>query len=111
MIALGATSRNACGVEGFEHVDSVEFERAAPREDVKITQGAGAFQSSPGVRGGIRKKPLDTHVFNRSGDSKGLFLFNLADDPCEQHDLAAEEPERVAALQAALTDWERVLKG
>ncbi len=49
----------------------------------------------------------------RSGDWKLLEyfedgrveLFNLADDPGEQHDLAAELPERAAALQQQLANW------
>ena len=32
-------------------------------------------------------------------------LFNLADDPEEANNLAAEKPEKVAALQAAFEDW------
>lgn len=32
-------------------------------------------------------------------------LFNLRDDPLEQRDLAAEQPERVGRMQAALTAW------
>lgn len=34
-------------------------------------------------------------------------LFRLDRDPSEQRDLAAEEPERVAALRRAIDDWER----
>jgi hypothetical protein len=32
-------------------------------------------------------------------------LFNLDEDPYEQHDLAAEHPERVGAMQRALDRW------
>ncbi len=32
-------------------------------------------------------------------------LFNLADDIGEQHDLAAEHPEKVQALQTAWNEW------
>ena len=32
-------------------------------------------------------------------------LFNIADDPFEQHDLAAQQPQRAAAMEAALERW------
>lgn len=34
-------------------------------------------------------------------------LFNLADDPQEQHDLADQQPERLAAMKAALDAWQQ----
>jgi len=37
-------------------------------------------------------------------------LFNLADDPSEARDLAAQEPERRQALRAALDTWRASLK-
>ncbi|MBF7731367.1 sulfatase-like hydrolase/transferase [Pseudomonas sp. N040] len=36
-----------------------------------------------------------------------VWLFNLADDPTEQHDLAASQPEKVKALQAQLAEFNR----
>ncbi|HEX5480122.1 MAG TPA: sulfatase-like hydrolase/transferase [Dehalococcoidia bacterium] len=38
-------------------------------------------------------------------------LFNLRSDPLEQHDLAAEQPERVARMEAALTRWFEEVEG
>ncbi len=32
-------------------------------------------------------------------------LFNIADDPFERHDLAAQQPQRAAAMEAALERW------
>ncbi len=32
-------------------------------------------------------------------------LFNIADDPFEQNDLAAQQPQKVAAMEAALERW------
>ena len=40
----------------------------------------------------------------REGDDAAWQLFNLAEDPGEQHDLAAAEPERVRELEAL---WDR----
>ena len=36
-----------------------------------------------------------------------VYLFNLADDPAEQHNLARAQPERVREMRAALEGWER----
>lgn len=38
-------------------------------------------------------------------------LFNLRHDPLEQHDLAAQQPERVARMDAALTRWFEEVEG
>ncbi len=38
-------------------------------------------------------------------DGDRVELYNLADDPGEQHDLAAKMPEKVAAMKAALDSW------
>ena len=32
-------------------------------------------------------------------------LFNLREDPLEQHDLAADHPDRVTSMQSALAAW------
>ena len=37
-----------------------------------------------------------------AGTPDRTWLFNLRDDPTEQHDLSAQEPERVAALRAMI---------
>jgi arylsulfatase A-like enzyme len=38
-------------------------------------------------------------------DVPAPLLFNVADDPFEQHDLAPENPERVRTMSAALESW------
>jgi arylsulfatase A len=38
-------------------------------------------------------------------DRRAPQLFNLRHDPLERHDLAAEQPERVARMDAAVTRW------
>jgi arylsulfatase A-like enzyme len=40
-------------------------------------------------------------------DSRGASLFDLATDPGERVDLAAQQPERVAELERQLSAWER----
>jgi arylsulfatase A len=39
------------------------------------------------------------------GEPPAALLFDVAADPFEQHDLAAEHPERVARMTAALEEW------
>ena len=38
-------------------------------------------------------------------------LFNLRSDPLEQHDLAAQHPDRIARMDAALTRWFEEVEG
>lgn len=55
----------------------------------------------------------DDYLAVRAGDwklqvskqPKQDWLFNLVNDPTEQHNLAAREPERVAAMKAQLAAW------
>ncbi len=48
---------------------------------------------------------------HRQADKQGrvvkVSLYNLAEDPREQHDLAAQQPDRVRQMQAALEAWQR----
>ena len=39
--------------------------------------------------------------------NKVTYLFNLAEDPSEKHDLAAKQPGKLKELQDALQDWEK----
>jgi arylsulfatase A-like enzyme len=51
----------------------------------------------------------------RSGEEEPFSLFNLKDDPTEQHDLREAMPEKVATLEAYWQRWkssqEESLKG
>ena len=40
-----------------------------------------------------------------AGDPPAALLFDVAADPFEQHDLAAEQPDRVARMSNALERW------
>ena len=50
----------------------------------------------------IVREPAPTHSLP---DPPPALLFNIAEDPFEQNDLAAQHPQRVAAMEAALERW------
>ena len=41
----------------------------------------------------------------QAGDGRAVLLFDVSKDPKETTDLAAQQPERVAKMTAALTEW------
>jgi len=45
-------------------------------------------------------------VFNRNGDDKGLFLFDVSRDMEERHNLYAQERQRAEALESCFNAWE-----
>ena len=77
-----------------------------------LTQGAKTphaeillMGSRPGqraIRVGDWKLLVNPHEFRRAVKSSAVELYNLATDPEEKHDLAAEQPERVKELQTRL---------
>jgi arylsulfatase A-like enzyme len=100
--------------------------------DIFATAAAAAGQKAPSDRiiDGVNLLPFikgespgrphdvlfwrtDTYLTVRAGDwklqvsqqPKKEWLFNLATDPTEKTNLAATEPERVAALKARLQEW------
>jgi arylsulfatase A-like enzyme len=63
-----------------------------------------------------RKRPTEQRAV-RSGrwkllqDGVNLYLFDVARDPGERHDLTAAHPDLVRKLSSALDDWEREVAG
>lgn len=49
--------------------------------------------------------PVDLPVVRHDEPAQRPMLFDLEADPGEEHDLAAQEPSRVAALEGLLGDW------
>lgn len=109
-------------------------DRPAAHVDVFTTVAAAAGARLPGdrvidgvdllarLRGEATERPHDA-LFWRSGHYRALladdwklqvsvrpqrtWLFDLANDPTERHDLAAERPDQVAVLAQRLADLER----
>ena len=59
------------------------------------------FSPSSAVREG------DDKLIEFFEDGGRVELYNLRDDPNEEHDLAPRQPERVAALSQTLQAWQR----
>ncbi len=51
--------------------------------------------------------PWKLHRIADSNGTVSLELYNLAQDPMEERDLAVEHPDRVAAMRAALEAWQQ----
>jgi arylsulfatase A-like enzyme len=87
------------------------------------TQRFDGIDILPSVAGGVplRERELFWRIVRpdrtqkavRSGrwkllvDGKQLLLFDLLDDPGEQHEMAARHPDHVRRLKGLLADWER----
>ena len=55
------------------------------------------------IRNGVKGQCKTMLAPYKSG--KGAYLFNLANDPTESDDRSKQEPERFAAMSAALDEW------
>jgi arylsulfatase A-like enzyme len=93
------------------------FTTAAAAAGAAVDHQVDGVDLLPFLRGETRRAPHDALFWRsgpyrvvRAGDWKlqvsetpdRVWLFNLRDDPTEQHDLSAQEPERVAAMRAML---------
>lgn len=93
------------------------FASAAAAAGAPIERPVDGVDLLPRLRGGTHAPPHDI-LFWRSGPYRAVragdwklqvsetpervWLFNLRDDPTEQHDLSAQHPERVAELRALI---------
>ncbi len=84
------------GLDGRSLVPALQGE-AGPRDSL--------FFQYKAMQGAIRTGDDKLIRYTVDG-SERVQLFDLAADPWEQHDLSAEEPEKVAALTAAFVAWE-----
>ena len=92
------------GVEVVSEIDGVRVLKAALTAGGRVAR-AGFFNYFPHAKNG-------GGVWVRAGDWKlqvsetpnRVWLFNLRTDPYEQHDLSAQEPQRVAELRALIEE-------
>lgn len=87
-------ARDAIFLEDFHH------DMARPESPERTLEGRAVIRGDWKliVTRGDKKSRMDPQV-------EGTFLFDLKNDPKEQHDLAAAEPERVAELRRLLDAW------
>ncbi len=124
----GVTQAGALSDEMICSIDL--FPTVAAAAGVPVTHEIDGIDILPALKGGSLKRDAlywhYPHYSNqggipggavREGDFKlveryedgGVHLYNLKDDPGEQHDLAAQHPERVAAMRARLHTWYKSL--
>jgi choline-sulfatase len=87
--------------DGESFAPALRAGREAGRESLVLSQGAWTCQRS--VR-------FDDHIFldtlhDGFHELPDKLLFDLARDPHEQHDRAADRPDLVARAEATLADW------
>jgi arylsulfatase A-like enzyme len=84
--------------DGVDLLPYLRGEKATPPHEALYWRAAG----HRAVRAGHEKLISDLRTGSR-------VLFDLAADPSEQRDLAAQRPDRVEALESKLREWERRL--
>ncbi len=96
-LTAAAIDLSDAGLDGYDLLPFVTGEEdGAPR-------AAMLWRTQPNYT--IRKGDWKLLVIEIVGGGEYVALFNLAEDPAEQNNLAAEKPEKVAALTAAFEEW------
>ena len=87
--------------DGRSFADAMRAEREADRAYLVLSQGAWSCQRSVRFENylAIRSYHDGYHCF------PDLMLFNVKDDPHEQHDLAEQRPDLVIRAKSMLDDW------
>ena len=106
----------------MSHFDIFATAAAAARQPPPADRPIDGVNLLPFIKGEAPGRPHDLlfwrtedYLTVRAGDwklqvselPKKDWLFNLATDPFEKINLAAQEPQRVAALKAQLAQWNR----
>jgi len=89
------------GVDGRSLLPLMRGETEGHRDAIMLSEAT--WQAKRGIRTEEWKfiRCYDPGVYPRAG----IELYRLADDPDEQHDVAAEHPEVVAQMEALLDTW------
>ncbi len=107
--ACGITLPDSLDVNGRNVLDALASGTTAP-DPVRFWQwnrGMPHYSHNAAMRDGDWKlvRPfVSRNVVTEESDLPPM-LFNLHDDPGENNDLAAQDPQRVADMNAALTAW------
>lgn len=99
---VGAAGESAQPIDGVSLTGLLRGETALSREAIywHFPHYSNHGMQSPG--GAIRRGEMKLIEYFENGT---LQLFNLRNDPGEQHDLADEQPELARDLQKMLHDW------
>jgi arylsulfatase A-like enzyme len=118
----GKLPQGASVTAPVSHFDIFATAAAAAGQQLPADRAIDGVNLLPFIRGEAPGRPHDV-LFWRTGDyltvragdwklqvselPKKDWLFNLASDPTEQVNLAAEQPERLAAMKAQLAEWNK----
>ena len=95
-LRVGATLPGDRVIDGVDLVPFATGERTTvPHEHLFFRSGAAES---------VRRGPWKLNVSTPPGGARKEWLFNLEDDPSEQHDLLDSAPEVAAELRAALAE-------
>jgi arylsulfatase A-like enzyme len=90
-------------------IDGVDIS-ALLTSDAKSPRGDFLYYMPRGEPAGIRQGDWKLLVRTRSdNDDAGMMLFNLATDPGEQHNLAAENPQLVGEMQRRMLELDAAI--
>jgi len=97
---LAAAGLKYTGKEALDGVDLIPYlqgdkQKERPNETM-------FWRTSEGLSYAVRK---GDYKLVKSGYKDKTFLFNLADDPFEMHDLSAEQPQKLAELEKLYQQW------
>ena len=103
-VDLWATAAAAGGatLPGDRVIDGVDLVPFATGERTTVPHEHLFFRS--GAAESVRRGPWKLNVSTPPGGARKEWLFNLEDDPSEQHDLLDSAPEVAAELRAALAE-------
>ncbi|HTU27698.1 MAG TPA: arylsulfatase [Pirellulales bacterium] len=96
---LGEKLPDDAAIDSFDILPALLGEAGPVREE--LVHHTGGFPGGLAIRSGAWKLIAGTPARGQQPERKPL-LFNLAEDPTEEHDLAADQPERVAELTERL---------
>jgi len=91
--------------------DGTPLDKAKLRLDAGTIKGGYSADVLPGHAAWLDGSWKLHRIAGKAADKVRLELYDLAKDRNETTDLAAREPERVRAMQAALEEWQRSVIG
>jgi len=97
---LAATGLDYSGKEPLDGVDLIPYLQGDKQKE-KPNQTM-FWRTAEGLSYAVRQ---GDYKLVMSGYKDKTFLFNLAEDPYEMHDLAAEQPQKVAELEKLFQQW------